>query len=107
MGKRGGVLNSRAKNNKSIKTCYCIYFINIDTIIYSVCNKFRKASCLLFLGVHWSSVQRQRRFDSLPAIRGPNDVRRSSVEEPHRHLDKADVSGSNIHLQSEPSVTFD
>lgn len=73
--------------------CFLIILIQLFT---AVCNRCRKASSLLFLGVHRSSVRRQGRFDSLPAIRRPNDVRRSSVEEPHRHLDNADVSGTNI-----------
>lgn len=60
-----------------------------------MCNKCRKASSLHFLGVHGFPVRRQRRFDPLPAIRRPDNVRRSTVEEPHRHLDNADVSGTN------------
>lgn len=63
----------------SSKSFY-FFIININKIIYiGDCNKCRKSSFLLFLDVHRSSVGRQRRFDSLPTIGRPNDMRCSTV----------------------------
>lgn len=85
---------------------FYFFIININKIIYiGDCNECRKSSPLFFLDVHRTSVGRQRRLDSLPTIGRPNDVRRSTMKEPHRHLENSDSGcGPKIFLNSASSL---
>lgn len=88
----------------SSKPFFFFFRINNKIIYIGDCNKCRKSSSLLFLDVHRSSVGWQRCFDSLPTIGWPNDVRRSTVEEPHGHLENNSGCGPKTFLNSVTSL---
>lgn len=79
-----------------------IHFCRRRFTLLDTNSAIKTSSPLLFLSVHWLSVWGEGRFDLLPTVWRPDDVRGSTVKQPHGHLGKKDkaqnVLTSALHL---------